>query len=199
MIGDVKVDAGSGVGGLDQPKSETMKPPNLETLRIVHHPDPVLRKVCAEVEDFGPELEALTRRMLEVMHTGEGVGLAAPQVGLSIRLFVCNPTSEPGDDLIIVNPKFAELTGGVDGEEGCLSLPGVTVTRRRAIRAVMRAQDVTGRPIELVGEDLKARAWQHETDHLDGRLICDNMSETDEIANRRALKALRAEYNASHR
>ena len=175
-----------------------MNLPNLDKLRVVYYPDPVLKKVCAEVKEFGPQLRALTDRMLELMHAGDGVGLAAPQVGLPIRLFVCNPTREPGDDLVCVNPRFTELTGAAEGEEGCLSLPGVHVTMRRATRAVMQAQDAAGRSFELVGEDLKARVWQHESDHLDGRLIVDNMAPTDEITNRRAVKQLKEQYAAAH-
>jgi len=170
----------------------------VDKLRVVYYPDPVLKKICTEVEKFGPRLRELTDRMLALMHAGDGVGLAAPQVGLSIRLFVCNATGEPGDDLVCVNPRFAELTGAAEGEEGCLSLPGVHVTMRRATRAVMQAQDVAGRSFELVGEDLKARVWQHESDHLDGHLIVDNMAPTDEIANRRAVRQLKEQYAAAH-
>lgn len=176
-----------------------MKLPDLDNLRIVHYPDPVLRKACLEVTDFGLQLQSLVDRMLELMRAGDGVGLAAPQVGLSIRLFVCNPTLEPNGQLVCVNPRFTELVGGAEGEEGCLSLPGIRVTMRRATRVVMRAQDAMGRPFEVVGEDLTARVWQHENDHLDGRLIIDNMSPTDEIANRRAVRQLREQYAAAPR
>jgi peptide deformylase len=171
--------------------------PNLDKLRIVYYPDPVLKEVCPEVTDFGSELRALTDRMLEVMHTGRGVGLAAPQVGLRLRLFVCNATGEPGDNMVCVNPRFTELTGAAEAEEGCLSLPGINVTMRRAARAVMQAHDADGRPFEAVGEDLLARVWQHESDHLDGHLIIDHMSPTDEIANRRAVKQLKEQYAGS--
>ncbi len=168
--------------------------PKLETLRIVNYPDPVLKKVCTPVTEFGPELHAFALRMIELMREAEGVGLAAPQVGVPIRLFVWNVTAEPKDSGICVNPEFTELTGAADAEEGCLSLPGVTVTMRRALRAVMRSFDAAGKAFELTGEDLPARVWQHEHNHLDGRLIIDNMSTSDEIANRRAIKQLRAEY-----
>ena len=173
-----------------------MIPPVLETLQIVRYPDPVLRKSCATVTEFGPRLQALADHMLELMREAEGVGLAAPQVGISIRLFVCNVTGEPGDNIVCVNPEFTELSGATDAEEGCLSLPGVTVTVRRAKHAVMKAQDASGASFEITADDLAARAWQHEVDHLDGRLIIDKMSPTDEIANRRALKQLQAERAA---
>lgn len=173
-----------------------MKLPNIEKLRIVHYPAPVLKKTSVPVEEFGPDIKALADRMLVLMHQGEGVGLAAPQVGVSLRMFVCNPTGEPGNDQVFVNPRFTELNGAEEKEEGCLSFPGVTVTKRRATRVEMDAVDTDGRPIHLIGEDLVARIWQHETDHLDGRLIADNMSATDEIANRRAIKKLKTDYKA---
>lgn len=176
-----------------------MRLPEIEKLRIVHYPDSVLKKVSAPVEEFGPEIKALVDKMLDLMHQGEGVGLAAPQVGLSLRMFVCNPTGTAGDDHVFINPRFAELTGAEEKEEGCLSFPGVTITKRRATRVEMDAVDTDGRPIHLVGEDLIARIWQHETDHLDGRLIVDSMSATDEIANRRAIKRLTTDYKAGQR
>ena len=135
---------------------------NTTDLRIVYYPDPVLKRVCAPVDAFGEEVEAISRRMLELMRQGNGIGLAAPQVGLPIRMFVCNHTGEPGDDLVCVNPRFTELTGGAEADEGCLSLPGVTVAMRRATNAVMEAFDANGNPYTVSGVDLQARVWQHE-------------------------------------
>lgn len=176
-----------------------MIPPDPAHLRIVFYPDPVLKKRCAPVTEFDGKLETMARRMLELMHDGKGIGLAAPQVGVPVRMFVCNPTGEPPDDRVYVNPSFAELTGAAEMEEGCLSIPGALVTMRRAKHAVMRAFDLAGHPIEVTGDDLRARVWQHESDHLDGRLIIDNMSPTDEIANRRALKQLKGDAAAARR
>ncbi|UCE61399.1 MAG: peptide deformylase [Phycisphaerales bacterium] len=167
---------------------------NLDKLTILHYPNPILKKASAPVEEFGEELVQLSQRMLELMKQEPGIGLAAPQVGILIRLFVCNVTGEPDDDLVFVNPRFTELTGAVDCEEGCLSVPGVNVTKRRASHAVIEAMDATGRPFQMSGIDLLARVWQHETDHLDGRLISDTMSTADEIVNRRAIKQLKEEY-----
>ncbi|MHC5111846.1 MAG: peptide deformylase [Planctomycetota bacterium] len=166
-------------------------------LTIVLYPAPVLSRDCAPVTEFGPQLRALVNRMYELMHLAKGVGLAAPQVGVPLRLFVFNITGEPKDDSVCINPEFAELEGAVAAEEGCLSLPGITVTMRRAVSAVMRAQDLEGNWLELRGRDLPARVWQHETDHLNGRLIVDNMSPSDEIANRKALKQLKADYKGA--
>ncbi len=171
-----------------------MKLPSPSRLRIVLYPNPVLKKRAADVGKFNPEIAALAKRMLELMREAKGVGLAAPQVGVGLRLFVCNPTGEPGDDLVCVNPRFAERSGVEEREEGCLSIPGVTVTMRRATHVVIDALDVEGKPFQMMGTELRARIWQHETDHLDGRLIIDNMSPTDEIANRRAIKQLQEQY-----
>lgn len=171
-----------------------MVPTQVAQLTIVRYPDPGLRIRCEPVSSFGPELAALADRMIELMREASGVGLAAPQVGVLVRLFVCNVTGEPDHEVICVNPEFNELTGGEEKEEGCLSLPGVTVTIRRATKALMSARNATGESFQLVGEDLAARIWQHESDHLDGRLIIDNMSASDEITNRRVLKDLKTEY-----
>ena len=164
---------------------------NLARLHIVCYPDPVLRRTCRPVQTFDDEFRRLAERMLELMREGKGVGLAAPQVGLDICMFVCSPTGEPGDDRIVVNPVLSDMTGTCEAEEGCLSLPNITVPVRRAEKVTLRAQDVSGRRLELDGKDLEARIWQHETDHLTGRLIIDYMSEASRIANRRALKQLR--------
>jgi len=173
--------------------------PNPNTLRIVCYPDPVLKKKCAPVEDYGPSLRALAARMFRLTREAAGIALAAPQVGVPIRLFVCNMTGEPADELVFVNPRLVELRGSVEQEEGCLSLPGVTVVMRRATRVVLEARNPAGQPVALGAENLQARVWQHEADHLDGRLIIDHMSPTDEIANRRILRQLRGEHVAPRR
>jgi len=163
---------------------------------IVVYPDPCLRRKSAPVEIFDESLAALTERMFELMKNDRGIGLAAPQVGINLRMFVCNPTGEPGDNRVFINPELSDLTDAVVGEEGCLSLPDIRVTIRRARRCDATAQDVTGQPIRVVYEDLMARIIQHETDHLDGRLIIDLMDGTDRIANRKAITQLEKEFRA---
>ncbi len=177
----------------------TVKLPKLDTLCIVRYPDPVLKRVAGAVAvgDVDADLAALAKRMIVLMHLAEGVGLAAPQVGVSLRMFVCNPTGEEDSDRVCINPRIIESSGAESAEEGCLSLPGVTVSVRRATRVVMQAIGLDGTPFELTGEELSARVWQHETDHLDGRLIIDSMSGTDEITNRRAIKQLESAYAPS--
>ncbi len=173
----------------------TVTLPNLDTLSIVRYPNPVLKRVAVAVEDVDADLTALASRMIVLMHRAEGVGLAAPQVGVSLRMFVCNPTGEEDGDRVCINPRIVESSGAESADEGCLSLPGVTVTLRRATHVVMQGIDLDGNSFELTGEELCARVWQHETDHLDGHLIIDSMSSTDEITNRRAIKQLEADYS----
>jgi peptide deformylase len=176
-----------------------LKLPSPSKLRIVLFPDPILKKKAVEVTDFNDELRSLARRMFELMREDKGVGLAAPQVGVGLRMFVCNPTGNPEDDRVCVNPRLEDLSGVESREEGCLSIPGVTVTMRRALRGVLHAVDLEGRPFRIEQSELPARIWQHEIDHLDGRLIIDNMSAEDEMANRRVLKQLKQNHRPRKR
>ena len=173
--------------------------PDPQKLRIELYPNPVLKTVCAPIERFDDEFQRFAEGMIDLMLRAKGVGLAAPQVGVPIRLFVCNPTGEPGDSQIHANPLFTELTGAADMEEGCLSIPGVDVTKRRATMAVMQTQDEHGQTRTSTATELLARIWQHEADHLEGRLIVDNMSATDEITTRKILKQLKADYAAARK
>jgi len=163
-------------------------------LTIVHYPHPVLRKRCEPVAVFDEQLAEVVARMQELMGEARGVGLAAPQVNLAIRLFVMNATGEPEDMRVYVNPSIRDPHGSVEAEEGCLSLPGVHVSVRRAQRCRIVAQDLKGNPIEEEATDLVARIWQHETDHLNGTLILDRMGPSDRMATRRTLRALEAAY-----
>jgi len=162
--------------------------------RIVHWPDPVLTRPAVAVASFDEDLRALAGRMVELMHAAKGVGLAAPQVGAGLRLFVCNPAGRPDDEQVYVNPRIVEADGLVEADEGCLSLPGVQVTTRRAARCRITAQDLDGQPTDALGEELLARVFQHEIDHLDGRLLLDLMSPAEKIANRRAVRQMREAY-----
>lgn len=166
-------------------------------LQIIHYPDPRLRTKAAPVTRFDADLRALASRMLELMREAKGVGLAAPQVGVSLRMFVMNATGKEGDDRVCVNPELHDLTHFKDAEEGCLSLPDVRVNVRRAGRCRLVAADLDGKRVELEGEDFLARIWQHETDHLDGRLIIDRMGPADRIATRAALRELEAAFSSA--
>lgn len=140
--------------------------------------DPVLRQRCPDVTTFGPELQAIAERMFEVMYEEEGVGLAAPQVGVSMRMLVLDVPVEDGEDFrgVLINPTFSNPRGEQKGTEGCLSFPGLreTVTRHDLID--VKALDIHGEPIEFSCHDLLSRAVQHELDHLNGILFIDHMS-----------------------
>ncbi len=170
-----------------------------DQLRIVLYPDPVLRKKCAPVTDFDEKLARLAEIMIRLMHDARGVGLAAPQVGVPVRLFVCNDCNEEGMDSVWVNPVLSEFEGGNEAEEGCLSLPVVSVLRRRATRCRIDGYGLDGVAKSQEAGDLLARIWQHETDHLDGRLIIDAMAPACELANRRIIKQLEADFSSAKR
>ncbi len=171
---------------------------NIESLAIVEYPAPVLRKRCEPITEFGEPVAFLARRMCELMHSRNGVGLAGPQVGLALRIFVWNPTGGVGDDHVSINPELSEFEGQAEGEEGCLSIPDVTVHVKRAVAAKLTAFDVGGSQYEIAGQDLMARIWQHENDHLDGRLILDFQSPGEEIAHRKVLKELTSKYKKAN-
>src|SRR6059036_2270649 len=113
-----------------------------DDLQIICYPDPRLKKISAAVSDFGQGLRDLASRMFVLMREARGVGLAAPQVGQNIRLFVMNPTGQEGDDRLFVNPALVDAEGDEEAEEGCLSLPGINIKVFRSKHIVVRAQDV---------------------------------------------------------
>ncbi len=169
-----------------------------EELRIINWPDPRLSKISEPVREFTPALRDLAARMLELMRQAKGVGLAAAQVGHNIRLFVMNPSGEPTDNRIYINPVLSDPEGEEASEEGCLSLPQInaTISRSKAIR--MQALDLEGAAIDETQSGYIARIWQHEYDHLNGVLITDRMGLGDRFKHRRALRELEEAYAAEH-
>src|SRR3954471_16619669 len=165
-----------------------------EELKILQYPDPRLRKISAPVERVDDRLKALVTRMFELMRAEKGVGLAAPQVGENIRLFVMNATGEPADDRVYVNPILSDPAGEEEAEEGCLSLPEIRADILRSKSMRIDAQDLEGKPFHEVHEGFVARVWQHETDHLNGTLILDRMGPVAKMAARRFLKDLEEQY-----
>jgi peptide deformylase len=159
-------------------------------LKIINWPDPRLKKVSRPVEVFDDHLAAVAHRMLQLMREARGVGLAAPQVGLNIRLFVINPTGNPGDDRIYVNPVLGDGDGEEMAEEGCLSLPGITANVLRAVNLQLQAQDLNGKMFAEQANGFIPRIWQHENDHLNGILILDRMGPAERLTARKALKEL---------
>ncbi|HQE84543.1 MAG TPA: peptide deformylase [Candidatus Hydrogenedentes bacterium] len=142
-------------------------------MNIVLYPDEPLQGTAALVEDFGPKLEMLAADMFKAMYENEGVGLAAPQVGIPQRFFVCHdPESEP---LCLVNPEILDMEGNETVDEGCLSLPQIYAPVQRATRIRVRASDPSGNALDFEARDLLARIIQHETDHLHGRIFLDRV------------------------
>lgn len=141
----------------------------MAVMNITVYPDAPLLKRAAPVTQFGPELVQLVEDMVETMFSSDGVGLAAPQVGISRQLLVlCEPDGEP---MCLVNPEIVEMEGKAYLEEGCLSLPGVYANVPRATRIRVRAQDPEGNPLDFEAHDFLARIIQHESDHLEGKLF----------------------------
>jgi peptide deformylase len=140
--------------------------------KITEYPEKVLAGIGEPVTKFDEELEKLCEDMFETMYKAEGVGLAAPQIGLSLRLFVMDCD---GIKLIAANPEIIEKSGEQSGPEGCLSVGKVPVVVTRANKATLRAQDLTGEWYEREAEGYAARCFQHETDHCDGKLFIDHL------------------------
>ena len=140
---------------------------------IVKFPDPILQRPAAPVTEFNPELRKLVADMFESMYAAQGIGLAAPQIGVSKRITVIDVSNqkEPKDKLVLINPQVTLQEGKQVEEEGCLSLPDIRDKVRRAARVIVKAQDEHGKWSEREGTELLARAFLHEIDHLDGVLF----------------------------
>ena len=132
--------------------------------------DPILNKVCKPVAAVTERTRELIDDMLDTMYEANGVGLAAPQIGILKRIFVIDVSEEGDEPLVFINPKIVKTSGSQTGDEGCLSVPGKTATVTRPNLVVVRAFDENMKEFELEGEGLLARAILHENDHLDGHL-----------------------------
>ena len=150
----------------------------VKTHVVVKYPDPVLAKRGVEVTAFDDKLKTLVEEMFESMYEAQGIGLAAPQIGISERITVIDVSFQknPEDKIALINPVILEVEGKQIEEEGCLSLPDIREKVSRAAWVKVKAQDVTGKWFEVEGEELLARALQHEIDHLDGVLFIDRIS-----------------------
>ena len=169
-----------------QAEAERLVRKEIALSQIRQYGDPVLRMRADDVSEFDDELEKLSERMIALMHDADGVGLAATQVGILRRIFVC---TLDGEDRVLVNPVITPLGDETDSDaEGCLSLGSVRVPVERARQVKLEAQDVAGAPVALELEGHPARVVQHEVDHLDGKLMLDR---TDAEARREALGKLR--------
>ncbi|MBX3443564.1 MAG: peptide deformylase [Planctomyces sp.] len=149
-------------------------------MQIVPFPHPALRRQSVDVARIDDTLRAIVRSMFDLMYEARGIGLAANQVGLPIRLFVINPSGEkdnPEEELVFINPVIQKRKGQVVGEEGCLSLPGLYGDVVRSKEIVVEAFDLDGQGFRVKLDDLPARVVQHEADHLDGVLFIDRVDD----------------------
>ncbi|MEO7673301.1 MAG: peptide deformylase [Pyrinomonadaceae bacterium] len=163
-------------------------------LRIVHYPEPVLLTVGRPIldEEFNEDLGKVVGEMFDTMYKAGGVGLAAPQVGISKRFFVMDVPDEEGHSnrLAFVNPEIVRVEGEQIGDEGCLSFPGLYQTIQREMRVIVRAQNTKGERFEMDLEKLSARCVLHETDHCDGIVFLDRMTLLKRQMAKRKIKHL---------
>jgi peptide deformylase len=163
-------------------------------LSIVRYPDPVLLSIGKPVAEdgFESDLHELIEDMYETMYDAGGVGLAAPQVGVSKRLFVMDVPEEDGArrKITFINPEIVHVEGEQTGDEGCLSFPGLYQTVRREMRVIIRAQDPGGKQVEYDLKDLAARCVLHEADHCDGIVFLDRMTPLKRELAKRKIKRL---------
>src|SRR3954449_7183537 len=160
---------------------------------IVKFGDPVLEREADDVSEFDtPELHKFLADMFDSMYAAKGVGLAAPQIGVARKIAVIDVSNgeNPEDKLVLINPKILHVEGKQVGEEGCLSIPGFREQVRRGKRVTVRAQNAKGEEFEMTGEDLLARAFLHETDHLYGRLYITHVSALKRDLMKRKIKKL---------
>lgn len=162
-------------------------------LKVILYPDPRLKRVSIDAI-FDVSIGFLVQRMFDLMKEHKGVGLAAPQIGVNLRLFVVNPTGNPEDGRVYANPVLFDAEGEEIAEEGCLSLPGIHVNVPRATALRIKAYDVEGKPFERQETGYPARICQHELDHLNGILLTDRMGPTAKLENRKLLKDLEDQY-----
>jgi peptide deformylase len=160
---------------------------------IVKFGNPVLEREAEDVREFDtPELHQFLEDMFESMYAAKGVGLAAPQIGFSRKIAVIDVSNgeNPADKLVLINPKIVKTEGKQEGEEGCLSIPGFREQVKRGKRVTVQASNAKGEEFEITGEDLLARAFLHETDHLYGRLYITHISALKRDLMKRKIKKL---------
>ena len=177
-------------------------------MKIVQYPHPALRHRARPLTAIDNRLRQYAGEMLALMYEARGLGLAAPQVALPFQMFVMNPTADPEQrehEKVLINPVILERRGTIEGEEGCLSFPGLYQKIRRAKSVKVQAYDLDGKEVlyEIAGstpeEQLCSRLMQHEIDHLDGVLFIDKMGPIAKLASRGSLKEFEREYRRAQR
>ena len=165
--------------------------PDSQPISLVFYPADILRAKAQEVDPSDLNVQAVAKRMMDLMVEHEGVGLAAPQVGLKWRLFVTRDPEDSEKAIAWINPTLEVINPEVESaEEGCLSLPDILGSVRRPTGIKITGWNAQGEKAEMTSEAFIARVWQHENYHLDGILITDKMSAMDRLVNRRAIRHL---------
>jgi peptide deformylase len=166
-------------------------------MKIVQYPHPSLRHKAVPVKAIDKKVQLHVGAMLDLMYEGRGLGLAAPQVALPYQIFVMNLKVEPTEkeaERVFINPVITERKGSVEGEEGCLSFPGLYGKVRRARTIKFQAYNINGELVQGDVAELEARVWQHEVDHLHGELYIDKMGMIAKMASRGELRKFEREY-----
>jgi peptide deformylase len=148
----------------------------MAVLKVVYSPHPALRKVAETVKEITPEIKKLVEDMYDTMYQEQGVGLAANQVGISLRIFVMDVTDDHSQKICAINPEIISISDIQEFPEGCLSYPGVFDKVTRPIKLRFKAMDVDGKEYEMDAENLMARCVHHEVDHLNGKIFVDHLS-----------------------
>lgn len=168
--------------------------------KIRKYPDPILTKVAAPVTEFDSKLANIVENMLLTMYEYRGVGLAAPQVGISKRIYVlnCEEDQPVEGEIALINPEVVSTEGEQNSDEGCLSFPGIYAAKPRPMYVTVKAQNLDGEWFEVSGEGLKARAILHELDHLDGKIFVQDLELTEFIRVRKPLEKMRRAWKKEH-
>lgn len=169
-------------------------------MRIVHYPHPALRHPAASVTNIDKRLRRQVGEMFELMYDAKGLGLAAPQVAMPVQLLVMNVEGDPSRkdaERVYVNPVITKRQGTLDGDEGCLSFPGLYAKVKRAKRITVQAYDLEGKLVTVEAADLEARAWQHEIDHLNGVLFIDKFATLAKLTRGKDIRAFENAFRAA--
>jgi peptide deformylase len=167
-------------------------------MEIVYYPHPALRWKSQPIRQINDEVRQVVREMFSLMYAHKGIGLAANQVGLPWQLFVLNLTGDPeekDEEYVFINPEIVKRKGSEEGEEGCLSLPKLYSDVRRAAEIIIQAYDLDGQGFEMTLDELGARCFQHELDHLEGTLFVDRISDSK----RREIEPVLEEFVSEYR
>ncbi len=171
----------------------------MANLKIMKYGSDVLREVARPVDEITDEIRQIARDMLKAMYDSDGVGLAAPQIGISKRIIVLdvNPNDPSYEPITLINPEIVERTGKTDAEEGCLSVPEIRGEVKRAEKVVVEALNLDGERIRIEAINIMARALQHEIDHLNGVLFIDHLSRLKQQLIRKQLRKIEVETKGS--